>query len=147
VWQVLGSNQHRLSRRFYSPILLFEAYDVDLRLCASRRDLGRSPSAMRPWAPGSGAERSADHGRTGHGRARTSLRTATDQPTDEARKATDAADGSSYTHRPPRFFPLTWHFRMPEDYRRPPRHRTSARWSVGTPGRQFRTAISLPSVA
>jgi hypothetical protein len=45
-------------------------------------------------------------------------RTGTDQPTAEARKATDGADGSSYTHRPPRFFPLTWHFRMPEHYRR-----------------------------
>ena len=32
VWQVLGSNQRRLSRRFYSPILLFEAYAAELRL-------------------------------------------------------------------------------------------------------------------
>ena len=47
---MLGSNQRRLSRRFYSPILLFEAYAADLRLCASRRDLGPPPSAIRPCA-------------------------------------------------------------------------------------------------
>ena len=49
-WQVLGSNQRRLSRRFYSPILLFETYATDLRLCVPRRDLGPPPSAMRPCA-------------------------------------------------------------------------------------------------
>src|SRR5271166_1902320 len=53
-WQVLGSNQRRLSRRFYSPILLSEAYAADLRLCASRRDLGPPPSAIRPWTTGFG---------------------------------------------------------------------------------------------
>jgi hypothetical protein len=53
-WQVMGSNHRRLSRRFYSPILLFEAYAADLRLCHPRRDLGPPPSAMRPWAPGFG---------------------------------------------------------------------------------------------
>jgi hypothetical protein len=40
----------RLSRRFYSPILLSEAYADDLRLCAPRRNLGPPPSAMRPCA-------------------------------------------------------------------------------------------------
>jgi len=47
-WQVLGSNQRRLSRRFYSPILLSEAYAAYMTLCVSRRDLGPPPSAMRP---------------------------------------------------------------------------------------------------
>jgi hypothetical protein len=74
-WQVLGSNQRRLSRRFYSPILLFEAYAADLRLCHPRRDSERPPSAMRPWAPGFGvrAVRRPSVNRP---------RTATDQPTD-----------------------------------------------------------------
>jgi hypothetical protein len=72
---VLGSNQRRLSRRFYSPILLFESYADDLRLCASRLDLGPPPSAMRPWAPGFGV-RAVDRP------SQAGLRTATDQPTD-----------------------------------------------------------------
>jgi hypothetical protein len=65
----------RLSRRFYSPILPFEAYDADLRLCHPRRDLGRPPSAMRPWAPGFGvrAVRRPWQNRP---------RTGTDKPTD-----------------------------------------------------------------
>ena len=50
VWQVLGSNHRRLSRRFYSPILLFESYVPDLPLCLSRRNSGPPPSAMRPCA-------------------------------------------------------------------------------------------------
>jgi len=49
-WQVLGSNQRRLSRRFYSPILLFEAYAPNVPLCVPRRDSGPPPSAMRPCA-------------------------------------------------------------------------------------------------
>jgi hypothetical protein len=47
-WQVMGSNHRRLSRRFYSPILLFKSYAADLLLCHPRRDLGRPPSAIRP---------------------------------------------------------------------------------------------------
>ena len=49
-WQVLGSNQRRLSRRFYSPILLFGSYAADLHSCVPRRDLGPPPSAVCPWA-------------------------------------------------------------------------------------------------
>jgi hypothetical protein len=111
-------NRTRDLARRPTLLLPFEAYDAELRLCHPRRDLGRPPSAMRPWAPGFGVRAVRRPWWTGHGRARTSLRTGTDQPTAEARKATDGADGSSYTHRPPRFFPLTWHFRMPEHYRR-----------------------------
>ncbi len=61
--------------RFYSPILLSEAYAADLRLCASRRDLGPPPSAIRPWTTGFGV---------GAVRRpwRSRPRTATDQPTD-----------------------------------------------------------------
>jgi hypothetical protein len=74
-WQVLGSNQRRLSRRFYSTLLLFESYADDLRLCASRRDLGPPPSAIRPWTPGSGV-------RAVQGPCVNRPRTGTDRPTD-----------------------------------------------------------------
>src|SRR5579859_4762526 len=74
-WQVLGSNQRRLSRRFYSPIPLFESYAAELRLCDPRRNLGRPPSAMRPWAPGFGV-------RAVRRPWRNRPRTGTDQPTD-----------------------------------------------------------------
>ena len=47
-WQVLGSNQRRLSRRFCSPSLLLAAPATDLDSCVSRRDLGSLPSATRP---------------------------------------------------------------------------------------------------
>ena len=49
-WQVLGSNQRRLSRRFYSPSLLPEVHAADQRIRRSRHDRGLRPSAMRPWA-------------------------------------------------------------------------------------------------
>ena len=63
-WQVLGSNQRRLSRRFYSPSLLSEAHAADQHICRSRHDRGPRPSAMRPWAPGLVHGR----GRKSHGR-------------------------------------------------------------------------------
>ncbi len=47
-WQVLGSNQRRLSRRFYSPYALPESPPADQRGRASRRESGLPPSAMRP---------------------------------------------------------------------------------------------------
>jgi Integrase core domain len=75
VWQVLGSNQRRLSRRFYSTLLLSEAYSADLRLCASRQDLGWPSSAMRPWTPSSGVRAVGRPSQAGP-------RTATDQSTD-----------------------------------------------------------------
>jgi hypothetical protein len=68
--------------------------------------LGRPPSAMRPWAPGSWAERSADRGRTGHGRARTGPRTATDQLTDDGGKGHRRGRWERYadrSHRDSRF--------------------------------------------
>jgi hypothetical protein len=66
VWQVLGSNQRRLSRRFYRPSLLAEAPAADLRFCVPRRDSGPQPSAMRPCIPGTGAARRTDgHGQQG----------------------------------------------------------------------------------
>jgi hypothetical protein len=46
----MGSNQRRLSRRFYSPILLSEAYAANLPLYAPRQNFGPPPSAMRPCA-------------------------------------------------------------------------------------------------
>jgi hypothetical protein len=53
LWQVLGSNQRRLSRRFYSPSLHTEPNVADQRLRVSGRVGGLLPSAMRPWPPGS----------------------------------------------------------------------------------------------
>jgi hypothetical protein len=76
----MGSNHRRLSRRFYSPILLFKAYAADLRLCNPRRDLGRPPSAICPWAPGSGV-------RAVHRPWQNRPRTGADQPTDEYGRA------------------------------------------------------------
>jgi hypothetical protein len=64
VWQVLGSNQRRLSRRFYSPILLAEPPPADQPVRAARRDCGLPPSAICPCVPGSG-------GGAAHGRVRT----------------------------------------------------------------------------
>ena len=73
VWQVLGSNQRRLSRRFYSPSLLPEVHAADQRGRASRRDSGPPWSAMRPWVPCFGV-------RAVHGQARTSRRTGAETP-------------------------------------------------------------------
>ncbi len=66
VWQVLGSNQRRLSRRFYSPSLLSKAHAADQHIRRSRHDRGPRPSAMRPWASGLVHGR----GRKTHGRGR-----------------------------------------------------------------------------
>jgi hypothetical protein len=52
VWQVLGSNQRRLSLRFYSPSLLAEGHGADQHIRRSRRHRAPPPSAMRPCAPG-----------------------------------------------------------------------------------------------
>ena len=84
-WQVLGSNQRRLSRRFYSTLAPPEPPPADQRIRRTRRVYGPPPSAMRPWVPGSG-------GRACHGRRRTSPRTG-------AEKATDGARGSGYADR------------------------------------------------
>ncbi len=61
---MLGSNQRRLSRRFYSTILLFESYATDLRLCVTRRPL--RADAVRHMSV-----RSRPPGGAAHGRART----------------------------------------------------------------------------
>jgi len=53
-WQVLGSNQRRLSRRFYSPILLPESPAADQRIRRQRRRDGPPPSATCPCAQGRG---------------------------------------------------------------------------------------------
>jgi hypothetical protein len=50
----LGSNQRRLSRRFYRPLPPPESYATDLRLRVARRDSGAPPSAICPCASGSG---------------------------------------------------------------------------------------------
>jgi hypothetical protein len=55
-WQVQDSNLGRRSRRFYSPSLLAEAGAAGLRLHGSRPFSWLPPSAMRPWAPGSGTQ-------------------------------------------------------------------------------------------
>ena len=48
VWQVLGSNQRRLSRRFYSTIPLTDSHAIDLRLCLPRGHPRVTVSAMCP---------------------------------------------------------------------------------------------------
>jgi len=65
VWQVLGSNQRRLSRRFYSPSLLSEARAADQPIRRSRRRPAPPPSAMRPCAPGLVHGRGRKNPRTG----------------------------------------------------------------------------------
>jgi hypothetical protein len=88
VWQVMGSNHRRLSRRFYSPLappespLLTCAYAVRGAFAGCRR-----PLCVRGCRV-SGYVRSTDGGGPGHGRARTSP--------DGAEKATDGAEGSGY---------------------------------------------------
>src|SRR5216683_8105715 len=57
-WQVLGSNQRRLSRRFYRPIDLVAHMPLDLRLHGRLPDYGSCPSAICPCARGSGRTKS-----------------------------------------------------------------------------------------
>ena len=106
-WQVLGSNQRRLSRRFYSPSLLSEVHAADQHIRRSRRDPG--PRAVRYASVGIGLG-----------------------PRTGAEKPTDGGGGSGYADRPPGFVPLTWHFRMPARCRHLPRHRVRTR--AGCPG-------------
>jgi hypothetical protein len=101
VWQVLGSNQRRLSRRFYSPSLLPEVHAADQHIRRSRRHPAPPPSAMRPCAPG-----------LVHGRGRKKPRTG-------------VMGAVTLTVRPG-YVPLTWHFRMPARCGHLPRHRTRA---------------------
>ena len=79
VWQVLGSNQRRLSRRSYSTLLLPESYAAELRVCVPRCVSGcRRPLCVRaPWVPGA------------------------PQATDKDANATDGACGSGYADRLP----------------------------------------------
>src|ERR1035437_5308852 len=65
VWQVLGSNQRRLSRRFYRPSLLTEAHAAGQHIRRSRLRPGPPASAMRPWASGLGHGRGRKKPRTG----------------------------------------------------------------------------------
>ena len=62
---MLGSNQRRLSRRFYSPSLLAEADGTDQHIRRSRRRPARRPSAICPCAPGLGHGRGRKKPRTG----------------------------------------------------------------------------------
>jgi hypothetical protein len=94
----------RLSRRFYSTLLLPESYAADPRLCVPRRDSGQPPSAMPPWTPIPGAR----------------------GPRTRPEKTTDGAGRSGYADRPPSFLPLTSHFRLSACCRRRPRHQGPA---------------------
>ena len=64
-WQVLGSNQRRLSRRFYSPSLLPEAHATDQHKRRSRLRPGVPPSAMCPCVLGLAHGRGRKNPRTG----------------------------------------------------------------------------------
>ena len=72
---MLGSNQRRLSRRFYSPLAPPESPPTDQHGRCSRRIIGLLPSAMRPWVPDFGAARATDGYGPAHGRARKRPRT------------------------------------------------------------------------
>jgi hypothetical protein len=151
---VLGSNQRRLSRRFYSTLLLSESPPADQNICASRRDFGPPPSAMRPWAPDSAAVRATD----GCGGS-----------TDEEGRATDGCGKihgrrgqerypdrlqERYADRPTGLLPLTWHFRIPIHYHHLPRRRsrfrsrtrtrTRTRWPLLHPSQQSRFPMKRP---
>ena len=116
-WQVLGSNQRRLSRRFYSPSLLAEADAAGQHIRRSRRRPGPSPSAMRPCVLGLVHGR----GRKTHGRGRW-----------ERLRRPSAG-----------FSLLTWHFRIPARCcRHIPHHRVRTR--AGCLGRQ---SVGLAGVA
>ncbi len=84
----MGSNHRRLSRRFYSPLAPAKSPPADQHGRASRCDFTPPPSAMRPWAPNFGAEKSTDRGRKIHGRN----------------------GGSGYADRPARFLPSDLRF-------------------------------------
>src|ERR1039457_7696442 len=49
VWQVLGSNQRRLSLRFYRPLPPPESYATDLRKCCRMTFASPTLSAICPW--------------------------------------------------------------------------------------------------
>jgi hypothetical protein len=71
VWQVLGSNQRRLSRRFYRPLSSHPSHtSADQHIHAARQDTGTPPSAIRPCTRGSRETR------TGHGQEIARPRTA-----------------------------------------------------------------------
>ena len=109
-WQVLGSNQRRLSRRFYRPLSYPRPTPLTSTYTArgSFPGRGRPPCVRRHWG--------LVHGRGG--------------------KTTDGGGGSGYADRPPGFVPLTWHFRMSARCRRLPRRRVQTR--VRCPGRRGR---------
>jgi len=120
----VGTIQNRLfcrvgtgwvSRRFYSPSLLFEVHAADQHIHRSRRHPGPGPSAIRPCVPG-----------LVHGRGRENPRT--------------APVGAVSLTVTSRFPPLTCHFRNPA---RCPRFRIrvgvlTAEGVPGWPGRSAR---------
>jgi hypothetical protein len=77
VLQVLGSNQRRLSRQFYSPSLLPKSPGTDQHIRRSRRVRGhRRPLCVRgrrvpgPCGPRTGTDQPTDGRGKGHGRDR-----------------------------------------------------------------------------
>ena len=113
---MLGSNQRRLSRRFYSPLLLPEAHPpLTSAYARSRRDL--RAAAVRYASVGAGfrgrrsrrGEPATDGRGPAHGRARKRPRTG----------PAGAVMQTALTRIPA----LTCHFRMPARCRRRPRHR------------------------
>ena len=87
VWQVLGSNQRRLSRRFYSPSLL----PNPMPLTSTYAVQGSIPGHARPLCVRGQRARSTDGGGKTHG----------------------PGGGNGHADRRPGFVPLTWHFRVP----------------------------------
>ena len=122
-WQVLGSNQRRLSRRFYALSSCPSHPPLTSAIRRSRRDL--RAAAVRYASVGAGFR--GPRGRRTVGRPRTG----TDQPTDghgpahgRGRKRPRTGPvGAVMQTALTRIPALTWHFRMPARCRRRPRHR------------------------
>jgi hypothetical protein len=123
VWQVLGSNQRRLSRRFYSTLAPPESPSADQRIRRLRRVPGPPPSAMRPCAPDFGAVKATDGGGKGHGRG----------PHSEGRSGVLTVRRSGMATVPLSVWQLTCHFRLPTRCRRRLHRqgRARARWCRG----------------
>jgi len=120
-WQVLGSNQRTLSRRFYSTLLLAEFHTADQRGRGWRLVLGPLPSAMCPCA---------------RDRGRRDARTAPAEGYDLAFQAADrrflhltARDVVTLTYKQTGCHGLR--LRVPRPKMRAPGYRVPGRWRSG----------------
>jgi hypothetical protein len=106
VWQVMGSNHRRLSRRFYRPLLLPGPRPLTSTDNVRGAFSVPPPSAICPWTPNFWAHASTDGHGPAHGRLRTSPRTGRKRPR-------TGLVGAVRPTANPRFSPLTCHFMRP----------------------------------